>query len=162
MNGSPSLLEEKRKILVNNLAACNMQARRLEVSLIQIKKFMPFYKDALQRAPEEEVATIDTFILRFGRLQDNIGNKLFRNLLELEQEKFVTMYDILNKIEKIGIVDNINTWSEIREIRNIIIHEYDIDFEKAAKNLNNVVTYAPELLQVITKIEKYVKDKFGI
>ncbi len=74
----------------------------------------------------EKIKTIDTFIYRFIKLQDMIGEKLFKIFLDNigEYKDNMSLLDILDKLEKFEIIDDANKWMEYRKLRNILTHEY--------------------------------------
>jgi len=74
----------------------------------------------------EKIKTIDTFIYRFIKLQDMMGEKLFKIFLDNlgEYKDSMSLLDILDKLEKFGIVDHADKWMEYRKLRNKLTHEY--------------------------------------
>jgi len=56
-----------------------------------------------------------------------MGEKLFVSMLEFLQEenpKSKPFIDTLNRLEQIGLLEDKNTWLELRKIRNSIAHQY--------------------------------------
>jgi len=54
-------------------------------------------------------------------------NKSLRSLYKVELEDPGTVIDLLNKAEKREIIESAEIWKEIKELRNSIAHDYDID-----------------------------------
>lgn len=81
---------------------------------------------------------VNSFLFNYIKIQDKLGAKLFRNLLfslrEIE-DPAMPMIDILNRMEKLNIIDDAKTWDKLREIRNSITHEYPLDI---AERLDNI------------------------
>lgn len=67
---------------------------------------------------------LDAFVLRYGRLQDTLGDKLLPQLLRANLEKTGTQLDNLLRAEKLGWIESVQAWIELRELRNRLIHEY--------------------------------------
>lgn len=67
---------------------------------------------------------LDAFVSRFGRLQDNLGDKLLPQLLSAMAEKPATAIDNLDKAERLGWIESAQMWLEIRKLRNQMVHEY--------------------------------------
>jgi hypothetical protein len=67
---------------------------------------------------------LDAFVLRYGRLQDTLGDKLLPQLLRANLEKTGTQLDNLLRAEKLGWIESAQAWIELRELRNRLIHEY--------------------------------------
>ena len=76
---------------------------------------------------ENQVRCIDQFLFRFVKAQDSIEGKLFRYLMTLmgEDAEAMPMRDVLDKMERYGVIDSADEWIYIRELRNDIVHEYD-------------------------------------
>lgn len=74
----------------------------------------------------ETIKTIDTFIYRFSKIQDYMGEKLFPSVLILlgEYKSFMAFRDTLNKLERLEIIPSVAKWMEFRESRNTLTHEY--------------------------------------
>lgn len=151
-----------KEILASNLKACNMQAKSLQESFEDISEALPFKPKDIENLTKEKRYIIDSLTLSFSRLQDMLGSKIFSTILKLEAEPVGTMIDILNKMEKMRLLDSVNEWQNIREARNSIFHEYNYNYTNIAHNLNIITQYVPHILGILAGIEKYVKDKFGI
>jgi len=74
----------------------------------------------------EVVKTIDSFIYRFTKIQDKMGEKLFPAILNEFQEYKPNMplIDVLNKLEKFELIDNVDMWIDFRKLRNNLTHDY--------------------------------------
>ncbi len=71
----------------------------------------------------------------------------------------LNFFDILKEIEKEGIVD-IDTWSELRDIRNDIAYDYPGEFDEMIEKINLLVDKSDELLTLLDKLEaKYNEVK---
>ena len=78
----------------------------------------------------ELVAAVDQFAYRFAKLQDVISVQLFRRFaLDVLREPVESspIIDILNLLERYRYLPSVARWQEIREIRNQITHEYQLD-----------------------------------
>ena len=73
---------------------------------------------------EDHSVTLDAFVSRFGRLQDTLGDKLLPALLRLNLEKVGSQLDNHFRGEKFGWIESTQTWIELRELRNRLVHEY--------------------------------------
>ncbi len=73
---------------------------------------------------DERSEMLDAFALRYGRLQDTLGDKLLPQMLHASLEKIGTQLDNLLRAEKLGWIESVQTWIELRELRNRLIHEY--------------------------------------
>jgi len=99
-----------------------------------------------------EKFAINTLIFRFSKLQDLIGAKIFRNYLnfiglETEAKSF---FDILKEIEKEGIIDS---WDELRQLRNQIALEYPEEEDGAIASINLFIEKSDILIDTAKKLE---------
>ena len=104
---------------------------------------------------------VNSFLFNFGKLQDKIGAKLFKQVLyELREidEFSLTMIDVLHKLEALTIIDSIEQWDKLREIRNILAHEYPFDIEERVEN----ISLAMDGFIILEKIYMRLKEKISI
>ena len=66
----------------------------------------------------------DAFLARFGRLQDTLADKLWPALLDWLSEPVAAAIDNLNRAERLGWIVSVEDWTEVRRLRNRMIHEY--------------------------------------
>lgn len=104
---------------------------------------------------EEEYDAFETFTSRFARVSDMILQKVFRNIDKLELEDGGTLLDVLNRAEKRTLIDSVDHFRELRELRNEITHEYSLDELKEL--FASVLKHTPELFTIITNIRNYCK-----
>ena len=98
----------------------------------------PLSASSLANSAIEDVAFLDLLTTRFGKLQDVIGAKIFPFILDILGEDASTFRDKLNRLEKLGIIKSANWWMQLREIRNLITHDYPDDYEQLATHFNQL------------------------
>ncbi|WP_294042290.1 hypothetical protein [Thiolapillus sp.] len=77
----------------------------------------------LENTPET-AERMEAFISRFGRTQDTISDKLLPRWLMALAEKTGSQIEILNRAERLGILQNTENWLQARYLRNRLVHEY--------------------------------------
>ena len=97
---------------------------------------------------------LNALIFRFSKLQDLLGARIFRNYLSFNGFSVVDIsyFDILREIEKEGIVD-IDNWSELRELRNKIAHEYPEEADEMIESINLFIEQSSKLIDIADKLE---------
>ncbi len=87
-----------------------LHVKRIELLLPDIESWFPLSYEDFDNI--EKVKTIDSFIYRFIKVQDKIGEKLFPALLSSLQEydRGMPFIDILNKLEKLRILPSADDW----------------------------------------------------
>lgn len=104
---------------------------------------------------------LNSFLFNFSKLQDKIGAKLFKKVLyELKEiDTFsLTMIDVLNRLEKLNILDTAEQWERLREIRNILAHEYPFDTEERIENITLAMEGFIELKSIYTSLKKPLEN----
>ncbi len=149
-------------LFFNGIEVCNKMAHNLRFSLDKVNVISPFTKENLDNITDENKQLVDAFIHRFGKLQDFLGDSMFRIILELEAEKIGSMRDILNKMEKFYIIDNVDEWVSIRKAGNDAVYDYDLKSETIAEKLNNLVAFTTKLFRVLVNIEEYAAKKLQL
>ena len=101
---------------------------------------------------------LDAFVSRFGRLQDNLGDKLLPQLLIAMAEKPGAAIDNLNLAERLGWIESTDTWLMIRKLRNQMVHEYIEDLSLLSSALQTAHAHVPHLVhaarQMLLQTEK--------
>jgi len=111
---------------------------------------------------DDAVEHIDQLVYRFTKLQDALGAKLFPLIVSIlrEDSKTLTIYDVLNELEKREAIPSAESWMVLREIRNQIAHDYENDPEMGSHYLNEIFDKADEIVhiaeQVIGFTRKYI------
>jgi hypothetical protein len=95
---------------------------------------------------------LDAFVSRFGRLQDNLGDKLLPQLLEAMAEPVGAVIENLDRAEKLGWLSSSDTWLEIRKLRNQMVHEYIEDLAILSSALQAGHAYVPVLIDTAKRL----------
>lgn len=144
---------KQRSFLAYYANIADIQSTRLKDALIQVNKLLPLSAAVLANLPTDKLAFLDMMTTRFGKLQDIIGSKIFPIILNLLEEDAVAFIDKLNKLEKLGYIDDANWWIELREIRNKIAHDYPDDHDLICSHLSVVILKAAELIEFWQKLK---------
>jgi len=115
-------MDKKSEILKENLETLNKSAGWLLYSYLMCKK-IGIKKEFSAR----ELTEFESLTSRFARTVDLFINKGLRSLYRVELENVVTIIDLLNLTEKREIIESAETWKIIKELRNSIAHDYDIN-----------------------------------
>jgi len=120
----------------------------------------PLTLQSIQQIEQDPVLTerLDAFVSRFGRLQDNLGDKLLPQLLAAMAEPIGAVMENLDRAEKLGWLASADTWIEIRKLRNQMVHEYIEDTAILINALQSGHAYVPVLISaaasLIAQIDK--------
>jgi uncharacterized protein with HEPN domain len=116
---------------------------------------LSIYKD------KERIKTIDAFIFRFIKLQDFMGDKLFKELIKRigEYKDNMSLIDVLDKLEKLEIIDNTDKWLNFRTIRNKLTHEYPNNEEDTINGIKLAMVYFVEIGITLENVKIYIETK---
>ena len=92
---------------------------------------------------------LDAFVSRYGRLQDTLGDKLLPTILRASLEKTGAQLDNLLRAEKLGWIESVQVWIELRELRNRLVHEYI----ESADDLLNALQQALQGVHILTETQ---------
>jgi len=136
------------------------------VTMIQkaLKYVQPYYP--LQSNFKEDIDddmfffALDSLVFRFAKLQDWLGQKIFKTILQYEEYPTadINFLEVIKVLEKEKILD-LDMWSVFRGIRNDLSHDYP-DYEKIAQNINFVIAHSDTLIDISKKLEnQFLKIK---
>ncbi len=143
------------------LYECDMHTKRLSRAITKMSPVMPLDSDRYLLLTEDEIEHIDQFLFRFAKLQDAMGAKLFRYIMlylgeDIENRPFI---DILNRMEKIGLIDSANEWRELREDRNELSHNYENEPISMSISINILYEKSERLIEIYNRIKSYYLSK---
>lgn len=110
---------------------------------------------------KETVKTIDAFTFRFLKLQDFMGNKLFKDLLVSigAYQDSMTPLDMLDKLEKMRLINSSDAWMAFCKISNQLTHEYPNNTENVVEGIKLALKSFKEIEQILKNTEQYIKQK---
>ena len=131
---------------MNNQEILKKRFDKLEKHYIAFKEYKNLIDDLLQEIniydqfifnalQPQKRAILDAYLKRFASIQDFLGAKIFSPLLEIAGIDNSKMSEVLYNIEKEEIIDSLENWIELREVRNELEHDYPQELEEALKDL---------------------------
>ncbi|OFW80394.1 MAG: hypothetical protein A2887_05525 [Alphaproteobacteria bacterium RIFCSPLOWO2_01_FULL_40_26] len=136
----------------------------LETAKLHLEYAKPNYEQMTNFSDEDflnrkNINIIDAFMLRYIKLQDVMGRKLFKLVLEAfgEYQGSMSMLDMLDKLEKLHLVPSADEWMDYRKKRNEPTHEYPQNRQKAIKGIKLALEHFPKVEKILLDIENYIK-----
>lgn len=151
-------LPEHLPAFVRALEIAEREARALDASwkILSAAPLSPENLDPLP--PESDLAVrIEAFAARFGRLQDQVGEKLLPRLLLLLGQTPGPMLDTLNRAERLGILEKALDWLAWRKLRDRLVHEYFQQAALFAEALAQSLVAAPKLTDIVRSVRGYAQ-----
>ena len=141
---------------------CEKHQMWIEESFNEIQDIFPLSGKKYTKLTAIEIKNMDQFLFRFSKMQDTVGDKLFRLVAEdfVEDISKMTFIDILNKLERIGILESVQEWQNLRKARNDISHQYDDEPEEMAEAINRIFAQKDILIEIFSNIKNhYIKQQ---
>lgn len=137
-------MSEHQALLWKKLDHLARMREYLVYSLSQIQQLLPVQDwSGLQPDQHESLAA---FRVRFSEFQEHMGKTM--KAVALEEEKPAEPFTVvLFYMEKLGCLDSVERWKEIRELRNAVNHEYEDDPKVLHEFFEAMLASAPELLR---------------
>jgi len=153
-------VELTQLVIQRVFAECEKHMLRIRTASADMVSMMPLTEHAYSNLNDEQVRVVDQFLFRFSKLQDVVGEKLFKTLLLLLDEPVENLpfLDILNRLEKLELIESAQTWRELRYDRNDLAHNYEDDPVEAANLINNLYNKREVLFGFVDRIKKYYEE----
>ena len=144
---------------------CDKHLQRIEEAYSDVEEIIPLRVEKYKILSKEEVQAIDQYLYRFSKLQDTLGQRVFRLIYKIYEpfEENITFIDLLNRLEKLGFLENTKEWINLRDKRNQIAHQYDDEPYEMTQAINGLLNQKNILkaiyLKIKNKMEALYKDK---
>ena len=147
--------KEINERLQREFEVCDKHILRINEALEELSSTLPLTNESYAQLSSEQIRCIDQFIFRFSKLQDAMGAKIFRYILEYLDEDVTSlpMRDILNRLEKYKFLPDANEWIYIRELRNEIAHDYPLMENDVVNILNELFSKVNTLYGIYDKLK---------
>jgi hypothetical protein len=130
----------------------------LAYSLGQIQQLLPV-QDWSGLLPDQH-ESLAAFRVRFSEFQEHMGKTM--KAVALEEEKPAEPFTaVLLYMEKLGCLDSVERWKEIRELRNAVNHEYEDDPKTLHAFFEAMLACAPELLRWHDQLQAFCHKTYG-
>lgn len=147
-------------MIEDSIEKTKLHLNRAKSALIEIKNWTDGLDSEIFEN-FEKIKTIDTFIYRFIKIQDMMGEKVFKIFLDElgEYKDSMSLLDVLDRLEKLKIIEDATTWMEYRKIRNKLTHEYPNNEDEVIEGIKIAIDVFSDIEQTLENIEKYFKGR---
>jgi len=145
-------------LLESLFKVAKIHADRLSTSRQHLQPKMPLSSHDVEAFTFDEMLLWEMFVNRFSKLQDLMGAKIFKTVIDYagESTDSMTLIDRLHTLEKLGLIDNVAVWKDMREMRNHLAPEYPDAPEIVANYLNKAFGMAAVLIETLNKLEEFM------
>ena len=116
-----------------------------------------FSVNSYEKLETPQKALLEAYLKRFSSLQDYLGAKVFKSLLDIAGISYTKMSEVLTLMEKEEIID-LDKWIEFRNIRNELEHEYPDKIEEALEDLKYCVESFTYMQEVVRKVFAFARS----
>ena len=136
------------------LEECKKHIQRINTALKFLEPLFPLTEEALNALSDEQTAVLDQFLYRFAKLQDCIGLRLIPAVYALLESDTSAhpFIDILNRLEKLGVLTSAADWQYFRSLRNNFAHEYPDRSEDIVNAINALYASWDRFMMLYMKI----------
>jgi len=129
----------------------------LDYSLEQTLPLMPI-RNWRQLTPAQH-ETLAAFRVRFSEFQEHLG-KIMRAIAREEEQSTEPFSFVLIYMEKLGILDTVERWKVIRELRNAVNHDYEENEQRLSEFFLALTQAAPELYTWFDRTIAFCKSSY--
>jgi len=136
---------------------CDKHIKRMNSAYKKIAPILPLDVEKYIALSEDEIEHIDQYLFRFAKLQDTIGKRLFKVIFLLLEEdiEHLAFIDLLNRLEKLNILESTEQWLTLRKIRNTLSHTYEDEPEEMSIAINSILDKRQSIEKIYNKLVDY-------
>jgi hypothetical protein len=138
----------------------------LDLNWNVLKQALPSFERSLVKCRDldftppisfETEESLDALSSKFSRVSDIFTQKVLKTLIFVLREDAPTFLDRMNLCEKLGIIPSAEEIIAIRDLRNIIAHEYLS--ENLVEIYTEIIQLSDNLLKAILQTEKFFSGR---
>lgn len=150
--------------LSDTLKACDLHHERMITAHRHLNPLLPLDENKYSQLSEEMISFSDQLIYRFAKLQDMMGNKLFRLVLQGLGEDIhdIPFIDLITKLERLHLIEDHNQWLLLRETRNLVAHEYPFNKQEVIEGLNEISQQSIYLSGIYSQLKNFISTRFQV
>lgn len=143
--------------LLEAFAECAKHSQRMLSAYNKVSNIFPLDVNKYLILTDDEIEHIDQMVYRFSKLQDSIGERLFKSLLMYLEEdvKNKPFLDVLNRLEQLEILPSKDEWLRLRKVRNELSHEYSNEDEENVAVLNILFDEIKTINSIFLSLRNY-------
>lgn len=152
-------MTEHLHLIARQLAHLQQMRRYLEYSTQRTRHILPIA--SWQALSLEQHETLAAFRVRFSEFQEHLGKTM--RAVAIEEEVATERFgSILAFMEKLGIIESVERWKLIRELRNAVNHEYEEDEERLSLLFLEMLKAVPELFECFQRLLDFCAEAYGV
>lgn len=153
--------EEEKALLREYFAACERLNSSFGFSVGLVGAWLPMTADRIDRLDIEADTSLVAFLKRFEQFEDALHRtlKAISKIMEYGRIERLTPVDVTRRAHKLGILDSAETWANAVRARNALAHEYPLDPQKRADQVNTAWAARTTLTETWQSIQTFVSKE---
>ncbi|WP_198246772.1 hypothetical protein [methane-oxidizing endosymbiont of Gigantopelta aegis] len=156
MSNKKEILKKRFDKLRQHYEALKAYKQLIDKLSAQVDIYQP---ENFNKLEIQDKAVFDAYLKRFASIQDFLGAKIFPMILELSGISYGKMTEVLYAVEREEIIDSLEHWIELREVRNDLEHDYPDNLSAALKDLKYCVDNFETLESYYLKALDFAKQQ---
>jgi hypothetical protein len=152
-------MTEHLHLIIRQLNQLQRMRQYLEHSYERCHEIFPVTN--WQAMSMEQHEMLAAFRVRFSEFQEHLG-KTMRAVAIEEEVNAERFGSVLAFMEKLGVLESVERWKIIREIRNAVNHEYEEDAGRLTQFFSEMFKATPEIFVCHDKLVAFCNEDYGI
>jgi hypothetical protein len=109
----------------------------------------------------DRLESLAAFKVRFAELQDHLGSAMSL-IAKIENENVDRFTYVLNYMVKLAILDSMEEWQAIRDLRNAATHDYSAPEAEKAVHFHRLLQNTDYLIQTLGGLKRFVATAYPL
>ncbi|WP_375429069.1 nucleotidyltransferase substrate binding protein [uncultured Sphingomonas sp.] len=153
--------EEEQELLGEYLATCARLETGFSETCTYVARILPISADLIDTLPVSEETFILSFIKRFEQFEDALHRtlKVISKIMEHGKIERLTSVDVTRRARALGIIADERVWADAVRARNALAHEYPLNPQKRADQVNDAWEKRDTLTSTWSAIRRFVDEE---
>ena len=152
-------MTENLKLIRIRLNHLTRMREYLAYSLSQVEAILQL--GAWEALSPDQHESLAAFRVRFSEFQEHLG-KTMRSVAIEEEQDVERFGAVLAFMERLRVIDPVEQWKLIRELRNAVNHEYEDDAARLAEFFELMTKETPVLFDYFDRLKDHCTQEYGI
>ena len=155
-------MSEQLALIRQRLSHLGRMRVHLEYSHARVVAILPRMRQAgLAGLSADQHEALAAFRVRFSEFQEHLG-KAMRSVAVEEEVPVERFGTVLAFMEKLAVLDGVEHWREVRDLRNAVNHEYEEDEEAITALFAALEREVPTVLGYFARLAEFCAREYGI
>ncbi len=152
-------MTENLKLIRIRLDHLTRMREYLAYSLSQVEAILQL--EAWEALSPDQHESLAAFRVRFSEFQEHLG-KTMRSVAIEEEQDVERFGAVLAFMERLRVIDSVEQWKLIRELRNAVNHEYEDDAARLAEFFELMAKETPTLFDYFDRLKSHCTKEYGV